>query len=293
LAKKNIGNLREEFNMEAVINGKLRKLMLNFAIKAKMQGSEQQQWVKGTQTQEYLRLNRSVLPVAEEQMRKFWVNSFRIAYKEAEEEKKKKKGKEAVKSSKLEQTSLQFQIEEVGKDTKVSKKIDSPSTVPTSPQKSTDWDWTTDNRFCFTCNKYGHTDKFCYVLDFPTDHGHQATRGNQDIDSDDESVFVNMEETPKAKKVNFCNHCQKWGHAAEMCKEIFPEEEEPDFCRVCNRDGHIEENCWRLHPELKAEHDAKARELKKKQLCTGCGNMGHLRRWCYKLHPELQPGFYA
>jgi hypothetical protein len=162
-----------------------------------------------------------------------------------------------------------------------------PAEVPAGPQPTALN--SIDTRYCFTCKKYGHTDKHCYVLDFPTD---QAMSGNPDTASDDGSVIVNTWQTTTAKQPNFCYNCDKWGHTDEFCKEVFPEEEIANFCEVCDREGHTEENCFRLHPHLKAEHDAKQKKLKEKMLCTGCGKMGHMRRWCYKLHPELKPQQY-
>lgn len=143
----------------------------------------------------------------------------------------------------------------------------------------------TDTSYCYTCNKWGHVDKYCYVLDFADD---QALQGTQDTASNDGSIIVNAWHTPAVKESNFCQHCKIWGHKDEFCKELFPEEN-LNFCRVCDMDGHTEDTCWRLHPHLKAEYDVDRKKLKEKMLCTGCGKIGHLRRWCWRLHPELKP----
>ena len=82
----------------------------------------------------------------------------------------------------------------------------------------------------------------------------------------------------------YCTTCQKWGHVAEYCPDVFLEEDQPLYCDICNKEGHWEEECWILHPQLKAAYLREQKEKAKKSTCHNCGRTGHFRRFCHLLH---------
>jgi hypothetical protein len=286
------------------MNGFLQRSMMDFAVNGDLNGKELHEWLCGmwpfcTERRQKLRLIRSALPIAEERTRKWMRKKFDVAIAKAQEDIKVAEEETEDKEASETASSVSFKLSVTFSETASEEEaasapspvIDNGVAAPEIPVPVQPAAWnSTETRYCFTCKKYGHTDKYCYVLDFPTD---QAMGGNPDTASDDGSVIVNTWHTTSVKQPNFCYSCDKWGHSDEFCKEVFPEEEIANFCEVCDREGHTEENCFRLHPHLKAEHDAKQKKLKEKMLCTGCGKMGHMRRWCYKLHPELKPHSYV